>query len=135
MDLMILPLSSPIYNTSVKLRLISGRPTALRTGRCVLTAAKVISQTTQGWRKDMHAQAALYHMARYERLNGIWLKLLDKAMLTAHGRSMGALDYRICAIGRDEFPDSIKRVLRHCCYRSGEHLTLARAHQKLAKRP
>lgn len=134
-DLIIAPtaLSSPIYNTPVKLRLIAGKPTAHAAG-CSSTAARIIRRTAHGWTKADHDQAVRYHIARYERLNSIWEKLLDKAMIQQYGRAMGVADYKVCAIGRDEFPDTVKRVLRHCRYRSCEHLNIGRAHEKLAKR-
>lgn len=125
-------LSSPIYNTPTKLPL-AGKRTARAAG-CSGTAARIMRRATPGWTKVDHDHAARYHLARYERLNSFWEKLLDKAMIRQYGRAMGVMDYRVCAIGRDEFPDTVKRVLRHCRYRSCEHLHLGKAHEKLAKR-
>ncbi len=128
-----IPLSSQIYNTPVKLRLVAGNPTARSMAPCSRMTAKILRRTTRGWTKADHDQAARYHIARHERLNSIWQRLLDKAMIQAYGRPMGATDYKVCAVGRDEFGDAVKRVLRHCRYRSCEHLNIGRAHEKLAK--
>lgn len=114
MTIVKISLDSPIYNTPIKIRLRTGKTTALRTGGCDGTVAKIIRRAAIGWSRTDHDHAALYHNARYERLNSIWQKLLDKAMMQTHGRAMGVTDYKVCAIGRDEFPEAMKRVLRHC---------------------
>lgn len=126
-------LSHPAYNREVKLRNWNGRTTAIRCP-CGKTAAQLIKRSWPSLSKEQHAEIAQYHASRAERLRVIWNMVTERAALQSFGRPWRFEDYKICAIGCEEFSEAHKRVLRHCAYRRSEHLHLAGAHRKLATR-
>ena len=126
-------LSHPAYNTKIKLRNWNCRTTAIRC-HCEKTAAQIIKRFWPGLSKENHAEIAQYHACRAEKLRVIWNLVIERATLQTFGRPWRFEDYKFCAIGREEFSEAHKRVLRHCAYRKSEHLHLAHAHRKLATR-
>ena len=84
--------------------------------------------------KKMHAKIASYHRMRAEKLMAIWKCVVDRAAQETFGRSLKFGEYKVCAIACSEFSDRHKRILRHCAYRSTEHLDCAASHDILARR-
>lgn len=99
---------------------------------CPSTAGRLLRRQLPDWSKEQHLQAARYHWAREQRLSRIWSDTWKRAFCQVFGRVPVVPDYRIAAIGREELPESKKRVLRHCAYVSTLHADLARAHEKAA---
>ncbi len=126
------PLTSAVYSTAVKVR-CSKRLWSAIDHPHEYTTAKILGVTCAGFSKADHLAAADYHQNRAERLDSFWGLIADHQMQRIFGRSMGVADYKVCAIGREEFPDSKKLVLRHCAYQSSKHKKMARAHQHIAK--
>jgi hypothetical protein len=123
----------PVYNREVRLRLWNGRTSARRC-QDFRTAAKLIARHATQWTKDEHSAIAHYHSQRCEKLKSVWIKVAERAAMDLFGRPWEFSDYQVCAVGRSEFSERHKRVLRHCAYRSAEHAHIAMAHAQLAER-
>ena len=118
------------YNTPVKFKNWNVRVTA-RYCPCERTSAKLIKKLTT-LTKGEHAEASKYHASRKVKLQAIWTKVANRAAMEAFGRPWQFTDYIVSGVGRSEFSEVHKLVLRHCAHRSGEHGHLAAAHALLA---
>ena len=132
MNTLQVPLSHPSYTKSVKLRSWNCRTSALHCSDPKV-AAQLIARFGPVRTAREHFSIAQYHVARYHKMKAIWSLVAERAAMEALNRPWKIEDYKICAIGREEFSEAHKRVLRHCAYRSTEHLQIARAHAILAK--
>lgn len=70
---------------------------------------------------DEHVQLAIDHRAQ-------WSSTADEAAQATLGRPFAIYDYRISAIGREEFSDEHKSRLRLHARRNGDHHRLAILH-------
>jgi hypothetical protein len=127
------PLTHSAYHQETKLRGWNCKTTALRCNDKKI-AAKLIRRLGPAWTSEEHESIAKYHAHRAEKLVAIWTKVLECAAMESLGRPWHLTDYKVSGIGRDEFPENHKRVLRHCIHRSYQHRVMAEAHKVLARR-
>lgn len=126
-------LDHPAYHQDVKLRGYNCRTTAVG---AVTPAdrARVLRRLNPDWTRTEHLELAARHLAESQRLNELHTKLLDEAHLAAFGVPRQFHDYRITAIGREEYAPESKEMLRQAAYGSTEHSRLASAHMAASKR-
>lgn len=124
-------LHDPIYTQRLRMRGWNRRVGA--TVGCQRTAAKVLKRLAPHWSREDHLRLAEHHARRAQRLQAIWSLVADRAAQDLLGRPFAVTDYRICAIGREDFAEHHKRVLRHCAYGSTQHRQLADAHACAAR--
>ena len=125
------PLSLPIYAARINLRGYNVKIGALfhETNAAARALRKIVPELTK---KD-HAIAAAYHAARKVQLDNAWAIIANNAARETFARDWQFSDYRICAIGREEFSERYKKLLRHCAYNAAKHSAAYRAHLKLSK--
>lgn len=127
-----MPLASSVYHQSLGGRRRQRVHLAQLAGMDSIAAGRALRKLLPDFDRDDHVAAAAYHLERAERLDRAWSKVAERAAVEAFGRSWQFHDYRICAIGREEFSNHHKRVLRHCAYNSTKHRDLAHAHTRAA---
>jgi len=127
-----MPLSHPVYCSETKLKNWNGLVSVKNCG-CERMAARLLKRAMPELTKQQHSAFAAYHSNRAAKLLSIWNRVMDRAAIETFGRPWIFTDYKICAIGCEDFSATHKRVLRHCAYRRTEHSHLARVHERLAK--
>lgn len=124
-------LDHPAYHIAVKLPKYNGHVNVFQA--CTpLDAAHVLRRNNPQWTKDDHLRLATAHAAQAARARDAYSELLDEASMEAFGRPFQVWDYRISAIGCDEFSDEHKDALRKAAHAKTHHLAAARAHAKAA---
>jgi hypothetical protein len=127
------PLTHSVYHQTTKLRGWNCKTAALRCHDAKI-AARLIRRFGPTWTSQEHASIARYHTHRAEKLLAVYKRVLERAALHSLGRPWQFTDYKVSGVGRDEFSEAHKRVLRHCIHRSYEHEDMAEAHAVLARR-
>jgi len=96
------------------------------------SAVRLLKRFTPSATKSWHAKMADLHaeQSRKHRLN--WSLVADRAAMRTFGRKFEVYDYRISAIGRDEFVDEDKDALRVHAISDGQHYRLAILHHMAA---
>ncbi len=94
---------------------------------------KLLLHRLPDWSKKDHEEAAHAHLAAKKEHQEHWGKSIESAAQETFKRPYHPLeDYKISAIGRDEFSDKHKAELRHHAVSAGTHSSLAQAHWKAA---
>lgn len=120
------PLSHAIYNTPMRLPRYN-RQMQVNTGDR-RAGAVILRRLAPSLSKWDHLRLAAYHFGRSKRLEKAWNIVFERACLEAFGRPSRFGDYRITAIGCEEFSERRKKLLRHCAYNSTTHSDVAYAH-------
>lgn len=120
-------LSHPAYQQRVKLR---GYNCAVTAASAFLPrdGARVLKRANPAWSQDEHLELAHLHRAESERLDALHGQLLDEAHQVTFGCAREVHDYRISAIGRDEYPETFKQRLRESAHGATRHSRLSWAH-------
>lgn len=122
-----LSLDHPAYHQPVKLRGYNGRVDVFR-ALLPRDAARVLRAVKPDWTRQEHIDLAGRHKAESDRLSTLHTELLDRAHMQTFGVPRGFHDYRISAIGRDEYPEDLKEQLRAAAHGSTYHSQLHHAH-------
>jgi hypothetical protein len=126
-------LDHPAYHHPVKLRGYNGKVDVFRA--CLPTdGARVLRHAKPDWSVSEHLELATRHRVESERLSTLHGELLDQAHVQTFGRPREIHDYRISAIGREEYPDAMKEELRKAAHGSSCHSRLAWAHLAAGRR-
>lgn len=122
-------LDAAMYTTRVR-RGTLGYTRGVNVPCCVvpLDAARLLKRLAPETSKEEHADHAVRHAIVAGALSALWGELADAAMMRLKGRTFSAGDYRISGIGREEFSDDEKALLRKCAQDSSTHASLSTAH-------
>lgn len=120
-------LDHPAYHQPVKLRGYNGQVDVFRAVH-PRDAARVLRVNKPDWTREEHDTLAIRHKTESDRLSTLHAELLDQAHLATFGVPRGFHDYRISAIGRDEYPEDMKEQLRAAAHGSTYHSRLHHAH-------
>jgi len=91
-------------------------------------AAKVLIKAFPEWSNQDHLRLQEEHRTEAQRHCDAWNKVADEAAQATFGRPFHVTDYRISAIGSDEFSPEHKQALRLHAHAKGKHQRLASAH-------
>ncbi|WP_198161214.1 hypothetical protein [Variovorax sp. WDL1] len=117
----------------MKLRGYNGKVDVFRS--CLPSdGARVLKRVNPDWSSAEHLDLAAKHRAESERLATLHGQLLDQAHVQTFGRPREITDYRISAIGREEYPADMKQELRKAAHGSSCHSRLAWAHLAACRR-
>lgn len=120
-----------LYRTRVKLRGYNGQPNVLSAhGK---DAGDVLIQLAPNMTRAQHAQRAREFEALENDLQDQYDRALDAAAMETWGRKFEATDYRVSAIGSDEFSDRHKERLRELAHGLSAAKTIAGAHTYASK--
>lgn len=126
-------LDHPAYHQAVKLRGYNRRVDVF--GAVTSSdAARVLRALQPTWSRQDHAQLAARHEAESERLREQHIALLNQAHFETFGVPRGFFDYRISAIGREEYSETAKEQLRAAAHGSTYHKQLSAAHLAARRR-
>lgn len=92
-------------------------------------AANVLIKAHPEWSRFDHRLLAELHDHAGKLQQEAYHRALDEAAIATFGRPFRFGDYRICCIGREEFSDDWKAVLRYHGYTGPKHRLLAAAHR------
>lgn len=121
-------LDHPAYHTPVRVRGFNTKITVFRA--CLpRDGGRVLSMANPAWSKEEHIELAEKHYSESERLELLHTHLLDQAHFQTFGRKREIHDYRISAIGREEYPEELKTQLRKAAHGSSYHKQLSWAHR------
>lgn len=79
-----------------------------------------------------HAAASVNHNKKAQRCDVLWGRIADKASREVFGRPFGLGDYRVSGVGRDEFSERHKNMLRKIARQGDMHRRYAHVHALLA---
>lgn len=119
------------YRTPIRLAKYNGRVTVLRTHGHA-DGAKVLRRVNPDWTHADHFALAARHAQEAMRLNTEYSQLLDTAAMETFGRPFKVSDYKISAIGCEQFSEPAKEALRFAAHASTNHMTLSLAHRRAA---
>lgn len=120
-------LDHPAYHTPVKLRGFGSNITVFRA--CLpRDGGRVLKLANPSWSKEDHQALAEQHREEGERLETLHRELLDLTHFETFGKPRRFEDYRISAIGRDDYPEARKNQLRAVAHGSSYHRQLSCAH-------
>lgn len=125
-------LDNPAYHQRVKLRGYNGSITIFQ-ATSDRDAAKVLKRVKPEWTPGEHETLAHAHAAEADTQRAEWNRLLDEAAMATFGRPFQFADYRVSAIGRDEFSEEHKQKIRFAAHASNYHTQAARAHAQAAR--
>jgi hypothetical protein len=94
--------------------------------------ARVLRRTAHSLRRAEHARLAERHFRLSHQHRLRWDRALDEAALAHLGRPFWIGDYRVSAVGLDEFDESFKRRARLHAHAYTRHELAARAHRYAA---
>lgn len=95
---------------------------------------RILRRLLPDWTRDMHAQQACAMQRRADHYAKLWDREARAAALETFGRPWEFTDYKICAIGRDEFSDARKAKLRKYAYGRSDYLSARDMHARCAGR-
>ena len=81
--------------------------------------------------KDGHKALAQHWHRRSIRLNCLWEAQFERACLQTFGRKSQIGDYRVCAIGCEEFSEEHKNELRRFAYGCSEASAIAYSYAQI----
>lgn len=121
-------LDHPAYHGQVRLHGYAGK---VNISQVVLDgdAAKVLQRLNPSWLKADHQRLSKQHEQAMTTLDAQYRVLQDEAAMETFGRPFQFMDYKISAIGSDEFTEEKKTALRFAAHASATHSRLSRAHQ------
>lgn len=120
------------YHQSVKLSKYNGEITVFQ-AVSDRDASKVLKRLKPDWTKEDHAELAKQHAKEAEAQQQEWDRLLDDAAMETFGRPFMFTDYKISAIGRDEFSVEKKTAIRFAAHAATYHQLASRAHAMAAR--
>lgn len=120
-------LAQPAYTTAVKLRGYTAHRTVLGM-TTIQDSARALRRLAPAWSKTDHLGLAQAHAQQFEQFEQQYNQTLDEAAQATFGRPFQFHDYRVSAIGREEFSEAHKCALRQLRRQAQDHKTLARAH-------
>lgn len=125
-------LDNAVYHQGVKLRGYNCRVTVFQaaTDR---DAAKVLKRLKPDWSKSDHDFLAKDHASEAEFQRREWDRLLNEAAIATFGRPFQFHDYRISAIGREEFSEEYKQKICFAAHAATYHSLASRAHALAAR--
>ncbi len=126
-------LDHPAYSARIKLRGYNG-PVTFQGAVSDTDSARVLHRANPSWSKDEHLDLAQRHTIEADRLNNLHTRLLNQAHMETFGRPPVISDYRITAIGREEYPEEMKTQLRQAAYGYTAHAQASRGHRAAARR-
>ncbi len=119
------------YHQQVKLPKYNCRVNIFQ-ATCPADAARLLRRNNPDWSKEDHLQLAQQHAERSSLEREKHAQLLDAAAMETFGRPFRVTDYRISAIGCEEFSEEKKEALRFSAHAGTTHLICSRAHAKAA---
>lgn len=125
-------LDNPAYHQRVKLRGYNSSISIFQT-TSDRDAAKVLKRLKPEWTQGEHETLSIAHAAEADAQRAEWNRLLDDAAMATFGRPFQFADYRISAIGSDEFSEEHKQKIRFAAHASNYHSQVARAHAQAAR--
>ncbi len=126
-------LDHPAYHQAIKLPKYNGKVTVFQALSGV-DAAKVLRQAHPDWTPDDHLTLASLHQTESAKQQMRYNILLDSAAQETFGRRFHVSDYRISAIGSEQFSELRKNELREAAHFQSRHAKIARAHMAAARR-
>lgn len=120
------------YHQRVKLRGYNSSITVFQ-ATSPRDAARVLKRLKPDWTPAEHTALAEAHEAEAAAQEKAWNALLNEAAMATFGRPFAFTDYRISAIGRDEFSDEHKQKIRFAAHAANYHKQAARAHAQAAR--
>lgn len=87
------------------------------------------------WDKVAHTKLAQNYLARAGAHDALVIWLRELACLETFGRPFEFTDYKVSAIGRDEFSEERKNQIRYHAHTATDLRELARAHAWCARYP
>lgn len=95
--------------------------------------AQALKKQFRFWSKADHTKAAAQHKEASIRWHRVWNKARDRAHREVFGKAPGPFDYKISGIGRDEYPERYKSILRKAAQSASAHEIVSEAHAYAAK--
>lgn len=124
----ILGVHHPAYTTrSTKIRGMSGKQSVYSV-MSSQDAARILKKTLHTWTKQQHRHAAEDAAKKAKQVESAYSRALDAAAMETWGRKFQPFDYRISAIGSDEFSEKRKTQLRNLAHSMSRLKDLQRAH-------
>lgn len=118
-------INHPAYNTQTRIKGFAGTVLSAPTIR---DSAAILRKLAPGLTRAQHGALKIYHRARSEKLEKNWLVIANNAARATWDREWHFTDYKICAIGSEQFSERYKRLLRHCAYNAAKHGRASAAH-------
>jgi len=126
-------LDHPVYHQRVKLRLYNCHTDVFQASN-PRDAARILRRLKPDWTRDEHLELSQRHGEAAILQSKRYAELLDVAAQATFGRRFEFTDYKISAIGSEEFSEPHKVALRFTSRAATNHRTLARAHAAAAHR-
>ncbi|ABM97089.1 hypothetical protein [Methylibium petroleiphilum] len=89
---------------------------------------RLLRRYMPGLTAEQHRSIARGHVELALKHRQGWSDTADEAAQATFGRNFGIHDYKVSAIGRDEFSEAHKERLRQHAYSKGDHHRLAVLH-------
>lgn len=89
--------------------------------------AAILRKVLPAWPKELVVELAQYHRDKVKELEEAWNAAFAAATQETFGRKPEFTDYKITAIGREEFSEAAKTELRRCGYGTTHHKHIAEA--------
>lgn len=126
-------LDCPVYHQAIKLRGYNRMITVFQavTSR---DASKVLRRLKPEWTREDHISLSKKHDVEADTQRQEWDRLLNEAAMETFGRPFLFTDYIISAIGRGEFSEEKKVLLRFAAHAATYHQLANRAHAIAARR-
>lgn len=125
-------LKDSLYNTPVKLKGYNGGVT-ISTAHGDADKARVLIQLQPAMTRSQHASLARGFTTLSDHLDAEWNREIDEAAMETWGRPWRPTDYRISAIGSDEFSNERKNKLRTFAQGATKAKYIAQGHEAAAK--
>jgi hypothetical protein len=126
-------LDHPAYHQAVQLPKYNGKVTVFQ-ALSGTDGARVLRSVNPDWTAEDHMTLASLHQTESAKQQMRYGVLLNAAAKETFGRPFQVSDYRISAIGTDQFSDSMKTELREAAHAQSYHAIVARAHMTAARR-
>lgn len=133
MPTLVRSLDHQAYRTPIRLAKYNGRVTVLQ-AQGQSDGAKVLRRVNPDWTRADHFALSVRHGQEAVRLNSEYSQLLDAAAMETFGRPFRVSDYKISAIGCEQFSEPAKEALRFSAHAATNHKTLSLAHRREAGR-
>jgi hypothetical protein len=125
--------SALVYKSHFKLPKYNGLATIFTPSLGTTAAAKILISLFPSWSKEDHLRAA----AKFSRMETKYDEKWAEAQKAAHNKKFGKdpqfADYKVSGIGRDEYAEDDKKVLRKLAHSKSKASILAWAHKAAAK--
>ncbi len=108
--------------------------TPLTSGAWNSQAVIALLRNTPTWTKSDHQDVAAKHKKTAQKFERLWGKTQDAAHMERFGRKATMADYRVSGIGRDDYSEAKKNLLRKLARAISDHNILAAHHAAAAKK-